>query len=70
MKGGNIRESTPGVSCFRTDELEVKCCRFDRLGGVADERVAFPGSSHRSLQLSCTKFSIRVTDYLILIFKV
>ena len=56
MKGENIRESIPGVPCFRTDEPEVKCCRFDRLGGVADERVAFPGSSRRSEQLSCTKF--------------
>ena len=32
MKGGNIRESIPGVSRFRTDEPEVKCCRFAMLG--------------------------------------
>ena len=32
VKGGNIRESIPGVSRFRTDEPEVKCCRFTMLG--------------------------------------
>ena len=31
-EGGNIRESIPGVSHFRTDEPEVKCCRFTMLG--------------------------------------
>ena len=32
VKGGNIRESIPGVSHFRTDEPEGKSCEFDRLG--------------------------------------
>ena len=32
VKGGNIRENIPGVSCFRTDELEGESCEFDRLG--------------------------------------
>ena len=32
VKGGNIRESIPGVPCFRTNEPEVKCCRFTMLG--------------------------------------
>ena len=32
VKGENIRESIPGVPCFWTDEPEVKCCGFDRLG--------------------------------------
>ena len=32
VKGGNIRESIPGVSRFRTDEPERKSCEFDRLG--------------------------------------
>ena len=31
-KGGNIRESIPGVSRFRTDEPEVKYCRFSMPG--------------------------------------
>ena len=31
VKGGNIRESIPGVSRFRTDEPEVKCYRFAML---------------------------------------
>ena len=31
VKGENIRESIPGVSCFRTDEPEVKCYRFAML---------------------------------------
>ena len=53
VKGGNIRESTPSVSCFRTDEPEGESCEFDRLGGVADERVAYPESPRRSEQLSC-----------------
>ena len=53
VKGGNIRENIPGVSCFRAEEPEGKSCGFDRLGGVADERVAYPDSSRRSEQLSC-----------------
>ena len=56
VKGGNIRESIPGVSRFRTDEPEGESCEFDRLGGVADERAAYPKSSRRSERLSCTKF--------------
>ena len=32
VKGGNIRESIPGVSRFRTDKPEGKSCEFDRLG--------------------------------------
>ena len=33
VKGGNIRESIPGVSCFRVEEPEGESCGFDRLGG-------------------------------------
>ena len=32
VKGGNIRESIPGVSSFRTDEPEGKSYRFAMLG--------------------------------------
>ena len=32
VKGGNIRESIPGVSRFRTDELEGESRELDRLG--------------------------------------
>ena len=32
VKGGNIRESIPGVSRFRTDELEGESCMFAMLG--------------------------------------
>ena len=32
VKGGNIQESIPGVSRFRTDEPEGKSREFDRLG--------------------------------------
>ena len=56
MKGGIIRESIPGVSHFRTEEPEGESCEFDRLVGVADERVAYSDSSRRSEQLSCTKY--------------
>ena len=52
VKGGNIRENIPGVSCFRTEEPEGESCEFDRLGGVADERVGYPESYRRSEQLS------------------
>ena len=34
VKGGIIRESIPGVSCFRAEEPEGESCGFDRLGGV------------------------------------
>ena len=53
VKGGIIRESIPGVSCFRAEEPEGESCGFDRLGGVVDERTAYPESSRRSEQLSC-----------------
>ena len=32
VKGGNIRESIPGVSRFRTDEPEGETCGFAMLG--------------------------------------
>ena len=32
VKGGNIRESIPGVPCFWEEEPEGKSCEFDRLG--------------------------------------
>ena len=32
VKGGNIRESNPGVSRFRTDEPEGESCESDSLG--------------------------------------
>ena len=32
VKGGNIRENIPGVSCFRTDESEEESCMFAMLG--------------------------------------
>ena len=32
VKGGNIRESIPGVSRFRTGEPKGESCEFDRLG--------------------------------------
>ena len=51
--GKNIRESIPGVPCFRAEEPEGESCEFDRLGGVSNERVAYPESYHRSEQLSC-----------------
>ena len=31
--GENIRESIPGVSCFRAEEPEGESCGFDRLEG-------------------------------------
>ena len=33
VKGGNIREHIPGVSCFRAEEPEGESCGFDRLEG-------------------------------------
>ena len=33
VKGGNIRENIPGVSCFRAEEPEGESYGFDRLGG-------------------------------------
>ena len=32
VKGENIRESIPGVPCFRAEEPEGESCEFDRLG--------------------------------------
>ena len=32
VKGGNIRENIPGVSCFRAEEPEGESCGFHRLG--------------------------------------
>ena len=32
VKGGNIREIIPGVSCFRAEETKGESCEFDRLG--------------------------------------
>ena len=33
VKGGNIRENIPGVSCFWAEEPEGESCGFDRLEG-------------------------------------
>ena len=47
VKGGNIRESIPGVPCFLTDELEGESCGFDRLegcGGRTDRVSGFVSS--------------------------
>ena len=32
VKGGNIRESIPGVSRFQAEEPKGESCEFDRLG--------------------------------------
>ena len=42
VKGENIRESIPGVSCFRAKEPEGESCGFDRLGvcGGRTDRVS------------------------------
>ena len=32
VKGENIRENIPGVSCFRAEEPEGESCEFDMLG--------------------------------------
>ena len=42
VKGGNIRENIPGVSCFRAEEPEGESCGFDRLGvcGGRTDRVS------------------------------
>ena len=55
-KGGNIRESIPGVSRFRTHEPEGESCEFDMLGMCGGRTTAYPDSSRRSEQLSCIKF--------------
>ena len=53
---GNIRESIPGVSHFRTDEPEGESCVFAMLGMCGGRTAVYPGSSRRSEQLPCTKF--------------
>ena len=42
VKGGNIRENIPGVSCFRAEEPEGESCGFDRLGvcGGRTDRIS------------------------------
>ena len=55
-KGGNIRESIPGVSRFRTDKPEGKVACSLSSGCVAGERAVNSDSSRRSEQLSCTKY--------------
>ena len=71
MKGGNMRESIPGVSRFRTDEpkggkLRV-CYARDvwRTNGLCI-RIRLVVLSNFHVQ----SIFIRVTDYLLLIFKV
>ena len=47
VKGGNIRENIPGVSCFRAEEPEGESCGFDRLegcGGRTDRVSGFVSS--------------------------
>ena len=41
-KGENIRESIPGVPCFRAEEPEGESCEFDMLGvcGGRTDRVS------------------------------
>ena len=55
-KGGNIRESIPGVSRFRTDEPEGEGCVFAMLGVCGGRTGCVFGSSRRSEQLSCIKY--------------
>ena len=57
VKGGNIREIIPGVSCFRTDKSEGESCAFAMLGMRGGRTgCVFSDSSHCFEQLSCTKF--------------
>ena len=53
VKGGNIRESIPGVSRFRAEEPEGESCEFDRLEACGGRTDCEPDSSRRSEQLSC-----------------
>ena len=55
MKGGNIREVFPMFRVFGQTDRRGKVAS-SLLGSVADERAAYPDSSRRSEQLSCTKF--------------
>ena len=42
-KGKNIRESIPGVLCFRAEEPEMKCCRFTMLGMCGGRMIYVSG---------------------------
>jgi len=42
-EGGNIRESIPGVSRFRTDEPEGKSCGFTMLGTCSERTDCVSG---------------------------
>ena len=69
-EGGNIWESIPGVSRFRTDEPEGESCEFyrSRMWRTNGLRIRI-----RLIVLSnfhVESIFIRVTDYFILIFKV
>ena len=44
VKGGIIRKSIPGVSCFRTDEPEGESCVFGMLGTRGGQRGHVSGS--------------------------
>ena len=70
VKGGNIRESIPGVSRFRTDEPEGESCVFDMLGMWRTNglriRIRLVVLSNFHVQ----SIFIRATDYFILILKV
>ena len=43
VKGGNIRESIPGVSCFRAEESEGESCVFAMLGMRGERTGCVPG---------------------------
>ena len=43
VKGGNIRESIPGVSRFRAEEPEGESYEFDRLGRCGGRTVCVSG---------------------------
>ena len=63
-KGGNIRESIPGVSRFRTDDTKGECCVFSMLGLRIWIRLVILSNLH------VQSIFIRVTDYFMSIFKV
>src|SRR3954468_1412338 len=71
VKGGNNRESIPGISRFRAEEPEGESCEFDRLGGVwwtnmlrIRNRLVILSNFH------VQRFSTRATVYFLLIIKV
>ena len=71
VKGGNIRENIPGVSCFWAAEPEGESCVFWYVRGVwwtngLRIRVRLVVLSNFHVE----SIFIRVTDYFILIFKV